>query len=1039
MSFIIDGFAPTQGAVDDAVVVKIDSDENQLSPLSNDGFYWWNEARFDTLPGIPFRSETRLGINTDFVLPPISTTANKIVSVTTPKHGKVRIADDMQSVFYTPDPGFEGVDQFDYVLDRDTSNRKQATVSVNVVAPLLAIDDWFLSKPSNITLDLDVLKNDQFNAAEIGDEIARKQFKIVAVTTPDSGGTIRIAENGRELIYSADVGFEGIERFSYTVEDKDGYRDTAEVAIRVTQSTTANEVVWPEQVRQQWLEEVIRRNAFQFGRGIGRFDYYPMPFYATMDLSVTARNTVFAGNASGASALTFSDTNNQVAGVDEGDIVETDGRYLYVFSRQSTVTPVHWARAIEDSSGISNITAQVNDLVIIDAIDPKSPKIVSQLSFAGRSVAQHVSGDRLSIITQDSGKTVVTIVDLADRISPKIVRSTSIDGSFQQSRMIGDKLYVFANSYLQPPIVERFKLSDGSMVFNETGRQFLSRLGGKLFDTSMVNVTNYDADGKQVGDSVSAVTLEEALKTLRANANIQGIYSFDIDASQNGPFDVDMFASNYTSTFFVSTSAAYFFDPHWESVNVDLTQGMERFPTWSSRPTTHINSFSFDPTDGSVSLAATGSVDGSLLNSFSVGEYNGDLQVFTSSGTDGNRLSILHRDGKTLTEIGSIKNIAPGETIYSARLAGDRAYVVTFRQVDPLFVFDLSNPADPKIAGELKLPGYSQYLHRIDATHLLGIGRDADERTGQFGSLQVSLFDIADITNPRLQSSYQFEGGRQTFSKLLEGAFGLSDHHALGYFDEAGILALSLSHYPNWSAIRNDDGTPKSDDLPEVGVLRINTLTGITSLGGVQSPTPINRTIRIDKYLYSIAEDRVIVTDLSDPSVRHAELLLPQPKETPPVDPPNGSGPIITITKIDPVITETPYVWHNHRNRFDVNGDGEVAPVDVLNVINFLKSHGTGTVTELEKPMRERQKSKGLAAETLFQVDVNGDGEIAPLDVLQVINQLRALSQKNGEVESNSSELTATNIASVPSLSSSNEATDSAFASLDAWARKRQR
>ncbi len=145
MSFVIGDFAPTRGAVDDAVVVKIDSSENQLSPLSNDGFYWWDDFNTGLPTDFPNRSELRLGLNLDFISPPISNYVNKILSVTAPKHGKVLIADDMQSVFYTPAPGFEGVDQFDYVLDKDTTESKQATVRVNVVAPLLAIDDWCLA------------------------------------------------------------------------------------------------------------------------------------------------------------------------------------------------------------------------------------------------------------------------------------------------------------------------------------------------------------------------------------------------------------------------------------------------------------------------------------------------------------------------------------------------------------------------------------------------------------------------------------------------------------------------------------------------------------------------------------------------------------------------------------------------------------------------------------------------------------------------------------------------------------------------------
>ncbi len=1041
--------APPEEAVDDSFTVKIDSTDNPLLPLSNDrSSWWWRNPYIDAVSPTLLRSqESAQRIAIDSVWPPITNDATKIVSVTTPKHGQVQISDDQQSVYYTPDAGFEGIDQFDYEINSDQPTQKLATVSLNVVAPLLAIDDWFLSKPVNTSLDLDVLKNDQFNAAEFNNEEAKNQFKIVSVTTPSAGGTVRIDDNGRSLIYSAANGFEGIERISYTLEDKDGYRDTAQVSIRVSQSTTANEETWPEQVRQQWLEEIIKRNVYQFGTGTYQNYYYPGLAYDDRAMLATSVNASTVGNGAQSLRSSSSDTNNQVAGVDEGDIVETDGRYVYIFSNSANYAPFDNPNmVIGRVFGQQSTAVSTNDLVIIDAIDPKSPKVVSRLSFTGSLLAQHLSGDRLAVITNDSNKTMVTIVDLADHASPKVVRSSAIDGNFQQSRMIGDKLYVFASSYIQPQQVEQYTTIDGLKLFNETGHQFLARLGEKLYDGAPILVTNFDAVGKQVGDSRNILTLDEALKAIRANYSVQGIYSFDVDASQSGPFDIDTFTSTFASTIFVSTKAAYFFETQWGAFNIFQTQELNSLPVWISRVSTSISSFSFDPLDGSVNLSATGSLDGSLLNSFSVGEYKEDLQVFTSNGPDGNKLSILRRDGTNLKEIGAIKQIAPGETIYSARLTGEHAYAVTFRRVDPLFVLDLSNPVDPKIAGELKLPGYSQYLHVIDDTHLLGIGRDSNEQSGLYEGLQVSLFDISDIRKPTLQSKYEFEGGRRTFSPLLESAFGLSDHHALGYFDEPEILALPLSHHPDWWN-RTADENVKEDDLPEVDVLRITTKTGITSLGGIQSPTSVKRTVQIGDYLYSIADDRVIVTDLLKPSVIHAELLLPKPTVIK-VEPSKGGGNSggTIVTKIDPVInivetkvTEKPFEWHNHKNRFDVNGDGDVAPIDVLNVINFLKSHGSGSVADLEKPMRDRQKAEGLTAEVLFQVDVDGDGEIAPLDVLLVINQLRAASQRNGEGESRSMLSNDTNIETVPSNTFESGAVDNAFASWDNWERKRQR
>jgi Beta propeller domain/Dockerin type I domain len=1002
-SFAPDYFA--DGPRDDFETVKVDSVDNKLQITLNDQYWWdrWNilPAAPSIDPVVPIQAEVGL-ISTPFDRwYPESLERPKILSVTAPKHGTVRLAEDKLSVIYTPQGNYEGVDQFDYVVEGASSNDNKATVFVNVVQPLLAVDDWFLSKPATPTLDLDVLKNDQFNDALFLDESLRQQFKIVSVTVPTQGGNARIADDGRSLIYSATSSFEGLETLEYTFEDKDGYRDSATVTIRVSQSTTASETVWPEQLRHELLEEVVKRNAHQFGRGVGKWHHhFSMPWMAMDSFSSSAANNLTVAQAG-------SRTNNQVSGVDEGDLVETDGRFLYVFTRKST--PVassesnEIARRVAVSSFVSYYTPMMesSSLVIIDTIDPKSPKIVSELGISGRLVGQHVSGNRLVVLTESQGeraKTSVTIVDITDRAAPQVVRSTNIDGSFIQTRLIGDKLYVFASAWVQVPNVIPHEVPADGASFYETGRQFLARLGTDLFSATGIQVANFDEAGKRIGEPINALTQAETLEWIRGTGTAMGIFSFDIDASQVGPFDIDMFETGYSPTIFVSSSSAYIFTPRWDSNNWN----------WG---TTQVLSYAFGPEDGSVSFAAKGNVAGNLLNAFSAAEHNGDLQVFTSTGLEGTQLSVLRRDGLLLKEIGSVKHIAPGEQVYSARFDGDRAFAVTFRRIDPLFVFNLSDPTNPKIEGELKLPGYSQYLHIIDSNHLLGIGRDADENTGLFGSLQVSLFDVSDTKSPKLKSNYQFEGGRQTFSPLLESAFGLSDHHALDYSSESGVLALPLTHYPNWLGPRNEDGTPKDKGFAEVGVLKIDTSTGITDLGGVQSPTSVYRTVQLGEYLYSVAADRIIVTGLLTPSVQHAELLLPQQKSVVPNEPTEtgNTNPNVTVTIISTRTNDPPQnsgtskrQWHNGVNPCDVNGDGIVAPLDVLNVINFIRLRGSVATAEVEKSMAAGESSQALSATTFLQVDVNGDGEVSPLDVLLIINRIRRDSSSQVEGEANS-------------------------------------
>lgn len=149
-----------------------------------------------------------------------------------------------------------------------------------------------------------------------------------------------------------------------------------------------------------------------------------------------------------------------------------------------------------------------------------------------------------------------------------------------------------------------------------------------------------------------------------------------------------------------------------------------------------------------IGYSGGGYVKGSILNQFSMDEWNGNFRIATNSWDRESSNSLYILD-KNLEEIGSIENLAPGERIYSVRFMDDKAYIVTFRQIDPLFVIDTSNPMNPKVLGELKIPGFSNYLHPISENTLLGIGQDVDENTGQQGGIKLSLFDVSDSAKPK--------------------------------------------------------------------------------------------------------------------------------------------------------------------------------------------------------------------------------------------------------------------------------------------------
>ena len=206
-----------------------------------------------------------------------------------------------------------------------------------------------------------------------------------------------------------------------------------------------------------------------------------------------------------------------------------------------------------------------------------------------------------------------------------------------------------------------------------------------------------------------------------------------------------------------------------------------------------------------MNCKATGKVPGSILNQFSMDENNGYFRIATTKGSvtgmgdnaSRNNMYVLDMD---LKQVGAIEDIAPGEKIYSVRYMGDRAYMVTFRKVDPLFVIDLSTPDKPEILGKLKIPGYSDYLHPYDENHIIGFGKDAavvaneegswgwvdeDNTAAYYQGMKIAMFDVTDPTKP-IEMWKEEIGDRGTESELL------NNHKALLFSKEKNLLAFPI-------------------------------------------------------------------------------------------------------------------------------------------------------------------------------------------------------------------------------------------------------
>jgi uncharacterized secreted protein with C-terminal beta-propeller domain len=194
------------------------------------------------------------------------------------------------------------------------------------------------------------------------------------------------------------------------------------------------------------------------------------------------------------------------------------------------------------------------------------------------------------------------------------------------------------------------------------------------------------------------------------------------------------------------------------------------YPNWDNSAGSYTAIYRVNINGLDLSLQAQGSVPGNLLNQYSMDEYNGYFRVATNwYGQDSqmNNVYILNTD---LEVTGKLEGLAPNENLHAVRFMGNKCYLVTFQQIDPLFVIDLSQPSNPAVLGELKIPGYSDYLHPYDETHLIGVGKDAvaaeEENFAWYQGLKLALFDVGDVNNP-VQLSYYGIGARGTDSQVL--------------------------------------------------------------------------------------------------------------------------------------------------------------------------------------------------------------------------------------------------------------------------------
>jgi len=473
-----------------------------------------------------------------------------------------------------------------------------------------------------------------------------------------------------------------------------------------------------------FLEDVPQGNWYYGGAVKGR-GFLPM---------MVAESTNAASSAADSAALGGSDysvTNIQVAGVDEADIVKTDGAYIYLVSEDR----VHIVRAfppedaalvstIELSEWIVNIYVSEDKLVVFELEDP--------YYIRPWPMPEDLRGE----------VTTVKVFDVSDRAEPVLEREITLDGFLVDSRMIGDYVYIVTQRH--------------SWLYNETEvwlPRFKSGEAIQEVEADMIYYSNVTEGGCSF-------------------TNVVAINSQDPDE----PMTHETLLLNSASTIYASTGSIYISSPWWDSENGEITK-IYKLTVEGKR----------------IQYTADGAVPGNVLNQFSMDEYEDHFRIATTAGrvsrSGGDTSNNVYVLNSSLNIVGHLEDLAPGERIHSARFMGGRCYLVTFKKVDPLFTIDLNDPENPFVLGKLKIPGYSDYLHPYDEDHLIGIGKETVEaEEGDFAwyqGVKISLFDVSDVENPRELSKLEI-GDRGTDTPALY------DHKAVLFSRSRNLLVIPI-------------------------------------------------------------------------------------------------------------------------------------------------------------------------------------------------------------------------------------------------------
>jgi len=570
------------------------------------------------------------------------------------------------------------------------------------------------------------------------------------------------------------------------------------------------------------------------------------------------------GSSADASSSTddYSGTNNQVEGADEGDIVKTDGEFIFILPAYELQLVIARVYPFDQAAPIS-------------ATDLRPYRI--------RPTEMLLDGDNLVIIGASSGTlrssasagqesderylqtAVIQVWNVANKAAPVLIKQVEVEGSAVTSRLVARVAYVVVQTSPQMIWMYRRSGTRGAQETHEApdaahqGAPAVEKKGAPGVEAKGAPGTGGSrrssvAPGSDVDRKISfGVPLWRSLTSAQATTdaargvpmaricNCNSLTKVENLGTPNGFVSViaihtspEKLGEISTATHvgrgynvMMSLSNIYIAQTNWNYMTTQTPGGLPTEGVWTAV-------LKFAMNAGTPTFATLLTVPGSILNQFSMDESSGNFRIATTYGemwadppTSTSGVYIFDPSGE---RIGEVTGLAKGERIYSVRFQGDMGYVVTFRQVDPLFVLDLSDPKKPVVKGQLKIPGFSEYLHPVNRTHLLGLGKETVDNNGRVTTkgVKVSLFDVTDPTKPK-EAQVIVIGQSGSYS------IAATEHKAFLYHPSTGLLAFPIQE---WEQYEKTSGA-SSDRIVFDGCLVYNiTSAGMESLGRISHMPP---------------------------------------------------------------------------------------------------------------------------------------------------------------------------------------------------------